>query len=80
MPVLAALLIGCGLTVNAQLFINELMLSDIDCRMNDLKVLPISGVEMHNTYSAPCLPDASTARALPGRTVPAHGCHIVLPR
>lgn len=42
MPVMTALFIGCGLTANAQLVINELMQSNIDCLMDDLKEFPDS--------------------------------------
>ena len=48
MPVMTALFIGCGLTANAQLVINELMQSNIDCLMDDLKEFPDSWVELYN--------------------------------
>ena len=74
MPVMTALFIGCGLTANAQLVINELMQSNIDCLMDDLKEFPDSWVELYNPSDSPypldgyqmgLLPDASTAWALP---------------
>lgn len=82
MPVMTALFIGCGMTANAQLVINELMQSNIDCLMDDLKEFPDSWVELYNPSDSPCpldgyqmglLPDASTAWALPSGTLPAHG-------
>lgn len=54
MPVMTALFIGCGLTANAQLVINELMQSNIDCLMDDLKEFPDSWVELYNTSDSPC--------------------------
>lgn len=86
MPVMTALFIGCGLTANAQLVINELMQSNIDCLMDDQKEFPDSWVELYNPSDSPCpldgyqmglLPDASTAWALPSGTLPAHGYLIV---
>ncbi len=86
MPVMTALFIGCGLTANAQLVINELMQSNIDCLMDDLKEFPDSWVELYNPSDSPCpldgyqmglLPDDSTAWALPSGTLPAHGYLIV---
>ena len=80
--VLSLLLAGNGFTASAQLVINELMQSNVDCLMDDLKEFPDSWVELYNTSSAPCslngyqmgvLPDASTAWTLPSGTVPAHG-------
>ncbi len=83
---LTLLLAGSGLTANAQLVINELMQSNVDCLMDDQKEFPDSWVELYNTSNAPCsvdgyqmgvLPDASTAWTLPSGTVPAHGFLII---
>ena len=58
MPVMTALFIGCGLTANAQLVINELMLSNIDCLMDDLKEFPDSWVECITHRTRPALSTA----------------------
>jgi hypothetical protein len=51
---LTLLLAGSGLTANAQLVINELMQSNVDCLMDDQKEFPDSWVELYNTSNAPC--------------------------
>lgn len=47
----AAILLCCFQTMKAQLVINELMQSNIDCVMDDLKEFPDSWVELYNPTS-----------------------------
>lgn len=79
---LVMLFLGGGLTARGQLVINELMQSNVDCLMDDLKEFPDSWVELHNTGDSPCrmdgyqlglMPDAGLAWSLPSGSVPAHG-------
>lgn len=72
--------------VNAQLVINELMQSNIDCIMDDLNEFPDSWVELYNTngasvdlaeYSIGEKNDASKAWHLPSKEVPGKG-HILI--
>ena len=71
---------------SAQLLINELMQSNIDCKMDELNEFPDSWVELYNTSSSPIslheysiglTADAVKAWQLPARTVPAKGFVLV---
>ncbi len=71
---------------NAQLLINELMQSNIDCKMDELNEFPDSWVELYNTssfpislheYSIGLTADAAKAWHLPAHTVPAKGFVLV---
>lgn len=82
-----ALTLACGAgEAGAQLVINELMQSNIDCIMDDLNEFPDSWVELYNAGSAyESLSDyklgnkekASKAYALPARQV-APGQYVII--
>lgn len=82
----AAAALACAPLAPAQLIINEIMQSNIDCIMDDLNEFPDSWVELHNIgTSAENLADyaigvkdkISKAYALPGREV-APGEHVLV--
>jgi len=70
----------------AELIINELMQSNIDCIMDDLNEFPDSWVELYNagtsgvslsSYSIGIKPDGSDAYQLPSQTV-RPGCYVIV--
>ena len=73
-------------TANAQLIINEVMQSNIDCIMDDLNEFPDSWVELYNSgdqavnlqdYKLGLKEDAGSAFQLPSQTVTAHGYIVI---
>ena len=73
-----AMLLGSIAHGNAQLVINELMQSNIDCVMDDLKEYPDSWVELYNTsnsavklndYKIGVTKDVTEAWSLPSQTI-----------
>lgn len=75
---LMAGLAATGATAHAELIINELMQSNIDCIMDDLKEFPDSWVELYNAgsesvnlsdYALSVSPKEKKAYKLPSRTV-----------
>lgn len=73
-------------TANAQLIINEVMQSNIDCIMDDLNEFPDSWVELYNSgdqavnlqdYKLGLKEDAGSAFQLPSQTVAAHGYIVI---
>lgn len=73
-------------TAKAQLIINELMQSNVDCIMDDLKEFPDSWVELYNSgteavnlqdYKLGLNEDAGSAFQLPNQTVAAHGYIVI---
>ena len=73
-------------TANAQLIINEVMQSNIDCIMDDLNEFPDSWVELYNCgdqtvnlqdYKLGLKDDAGSAFQLPSQTVAAHGYIVI---
>ena len=71
---------------NAQLIINELMQSNIDCIMDDLNEFPDSWVELYNCgeepvnlqyYKIGLTDDATSAFQLPNYTVAKHGYVVI---
>jgi len=73
-------------TANAQLIINEVMQSNIDCIMDDLNEFPDSWVELYNSgdqavnlqdYKLGLKDDAGSAFQLPSQTVAAHGYVVI---
>ena len=73
-------------TANAQLIINEVMQSNIDCIMDDLNEFPDSWVELYNSgdeavnlqdYKLGVKEDAGNAFQLPSQTVDAHGYIVI---
>ena len=85
-PLFLALLLSSTIGANAQLQINELMQSNIDCIMDDLNEFPDSWVELYNTGSTDInLADYSIcdqnspagAYRLPAKTIPAGGYAVI---
>ncbi len=83
---LTSIIAGCIPQTNAQIIINELMQSNIDCIMDDLNEFPDSWLELHNPTTSPvslagysvCNKNKpSKAYALPAKTIPAGGYMIV---
>lgn len=88
---LVVCLTGVGLLLNvgkvsAQLIINEVMQSNVDCVMDDLNEFPDSWVELYNTssksinlrdYSIGLKNNASKAYSLPSATIEAYG-HVLV--
>jgi len=83
---LTAMLLATAATGRAQLVINELMQSNIDCVMDDLNEFPDSWVELYNAgssavsldqYRLGLTDDASAAWTLPAQTVAAGGRVLV---
>lgn len=81
-----AAVVSMPAATNAQLIINELMQSNIDCIMDDLNEFPDSWVELYNagnasvdlsSYRLSADPDAAKAYTLPARTI-APGAYIVI--
>ena len=79
-------LLGLSVQARAQLVINEIMQSNIDCIMDDINEFPDSWVELYNTgtsaenlsqYSIGLENDADAAWTLPSYTVPANGYVII---
>lgn len=79
-------LLGLSVQARAQLVINEIMQSNIDCIMDDINEFPDSWVELYNTgtsaenlsqYSIGLENDAEAAWILPSYTVPANGYVII---
>ena len=79
-------LLGLSVQARAQLVINEIMQSNIDCIMDDINEFPDSWVELYNTgtsaenlsqYSIGLENDANAAWTLPSYTVPANGYVII---
>ena len=79
-------LLGLSVQANAQLVINEIMQSNIDCIMDDLNEFPDSWVELYNPgtssenlsqYKIGLKNDVDAAWALPSYTVPANG-HVII--
>lgn len=73
-------------TTNAQLIINEVMQSNIDCIMDDLNEFPDSWVELYNSgtesvnlqdYKIGLKEDAASAFQLPNYTVAAHEYAVI---
>ena len=71
---------------NAQLVINEVMQSNIDCIMDDTNEFPDSWVELYNpsstdeelsNYKLGLSNDVSTAISLPSLTIPANGYVVI---
>lgn len=50
---LTSIIAGCIPQINAQIIINELMQSNIDCIMDDLNEFPDSWLELHNPTTSP---------------------------
>ncbi len=83
---IAAMLAAVAHVVKAQLVINELMQSNIDCIMDDLNEFPDSWVELYNSgtnyvnlaeYSICDKNDATKAWPLPAQTIPAKSYIII---
>lgn len=79
-------LLGLSVQARAQLVINEIMQSNIDCIMDDINEFPDSWVELYNTgtsaenlsqYSIGLENDADAAWTLPSYTVPANGYVVI---
>ena len=79
-------LLGLSVQANAQLVINEIMQSNIDCIMDDLNEFPDSWVELYNPgtssenlsqYKIGLKNDVDAAWALPSYNVPANG-HVII--
>lgn len=79
-------LLGLSVQARAQLVINEIMQSNIDCIMDDINEFPDSWVELYNTgtsaenlsqYSIGLENDADASWTLPSYTVPANGYVII---
>lgn len=79
-------LLGLSVQARAQLVINEIMQSNIDCIMDDINEFPDSWVELYNTgtsaenlsqYSIGLENDAEAAWTLPSYTVPANGYVVI---
>ena len=82
----AALIAASSVNVDAQLVINEIMQSNIDCVMDDINEFPDSWVELYNggttavnltNYAIGNEDDAEKAWHLPNRTVAAGGRVLV---
>ncbi|MDE6341228.1 MAG: CotH kinase family protein [Muribaculaceae bacterium] len=82
----AALAIAASAPADAQLVINELMQSNIDCIMDDIHEFPDSWVELHNTsstavnlnaYSIGTSEKAKKAWQLPDYMVPPQGYVVI---
>ena len=82
----AALIAASSVNVDAQLVINEIMQSNIDCVMDDINEFPDSWVELYNggttavnltNYAIGDEDDAEKAWHLPNRTVAAGGRVLV---
>lgn len=83
---LCASLMTCSLVSRAQLMINEIMQSNIDCIMDDLNEFPDSWVEIYKAgnssvtlanYKIGLTDDASAAWQLPSNSIGAHGYALV---
>lgn len=79
-------LLGLSVQARAQLVINEIMQSNIDCIMDDINEFPDSWVELYNTgtsaenlsqYSIGLENDADASWTLPSYTVPANGYVVI---
>ena len=79
-------LLGLSVQARAQLVINEIMQSNIDCIMDDINEFPDSWVELYNTgtsaenlsqYSIGLENNADAAWPLPSYTVPANGYVVI---
>lgn len=84
--ILLPIIVFSALTAKAQLVINEVMQSNIDCIMDDLNDFPDSWVEIYNPGDAPVdlkdyalslSNDAETAFKLPSKTIAAKGYELV---
>ena len=82
----AMLLVVTTISANAQLVINELMQSNVECIMDDIKEFPDSWVELYNSgdsavhlqyYKIGTKPDVSKAWQLPVQEVSAKGRVII---
>ena len=82
----AILLVMATMSANAQLVINELMQSNVECIMDDIKEFPDSWVELYNTTAEPVSlgeyqisnkNKASKAWQLPNMTVDPNGYVII---
>lgn len=79
-------LTGMSMSANAQLVINEVMQSNIDCLVDDSNEFPDSWVELYNTgssaenlntYKIGLTSDISKAYSLPSRSVASKGYAII---
>ncbi|MBP5569971.1 MAG: CotH kinase family protein [Prevotella sp.] len=79
-------MIGTVLPSHAQLVINEIMQSNIDCIMDDLNEFPDSWVELYNSgdasvnladYKIGSKKGVDKAWQLPGKTIPSHGFALI---
>lgn len=79
-------LTGMSMSANAQLVINEVMQSNIDCLVDDTNEFPDSWVELYNTgssaenlntYKIGLTSDISKAYSLPSRSVASKGYAII---
>ena len=79
-------LTGMSMSANAQLVINEVMQSNIDCLVDDINEFPDSWVELYNTgssaenlntYKIGLTSDISKAYSLPSRSVASKGYAII---
>lgn len=77
---------GMSISANAQLVINEVMQSNIDCLVDDINEFPDSWVELYNTgssaenlntYKIGLTSDISKAYSLPSRSVASKGYAII---
>lgn len=82
----AMLLVVTTISANAQLVINELMQSNVECIMDDIHEFPDSWVELYNSgstavnlkdYKIGTKDKANKAWQLPNKTVPAGGYVII---
>ena len=83
---LLTVLIGAVLPSHAQLIINEIMQSNIDCIMDDINEFPDSWVELYNAgdeavmlgqFKLGVSSNAAEAWQLPSRTIGSHQ-HLLL--
>ncbi len=84
--ILLAFIFSMCLDTLAQVLINEVMQSNVDCIMDERNEFPDSWVELYNTHTAAITlkeyrigltPDPSEAYALPDRSVPVRGFELV---
>lgn len=83
---LSLILFCCAAVTRAQLVINEMMQSNVDCTMDDANDFPDSWVELYNTgasavdlslYKIGVTEKADEAWPLPSKTIGAHGYVMV---
>ena len=82
----AMLLVITTISANAQLVINELMQSNVECTMDDINEFPDSWVELYNPTNAPInlqdywlgtKADGSKSWQLPNKTIKSKGYVII---